>query len=167
MATPYTDIVNNYSRLGSELLERWSRHASGIAARYDADKYDADAAAADFASTARLATETGFLLASEAIESAAILAAGQSERHIVDSGLFSTKLAGATLTLEAPLVAGRGETLPVAAISIRPSATLAAADTEFSLQADATGCRAATYVGSVTATKDGEPETVDVWITVP
>ena len=57
--------------------------------------------------------------------------------------------------------------LPASIVSIQP-AQLRPGETEFTLLADATGYRGATYVGEVQAVTDGAVTTpVHVWITVP
>jgi hypothetical protein len=166
MATPLTDVVQDYAKLASSLLERWTEHASMVASKLDAGSYDADGAAADLAATASLATESWFLLAAEALDAAAILTGRQHRPHLVHSTLFSTSLAGATLELPGPLVSGHGAQLPVSVITLEP-AELDPAETDFSLSADATGHRSGTYVGTVEASASGQVEPVRVWIIVP
>lgn len=167
MGSPLADVVQNYAGLASSLLDRWSAHASNVAAKLDAGRYTAADAMADFATSASLATESGFLLASEAVDSVAILTGRQHEPHVVESDTFSTTLAGATLALAGPLANGHGsDALPVTAIRIEPP-KLDPAATDFRLRADATGHRGATYVGRVMASTPGGSEPVIVWIVVP
>src|SRR5215207_9152600 len=166
MDSPLAHVVDGYNRLAASLLERWSAHASMVATKLDAGGYDADDAAADLAATASLATESGFLLASEALDAAAILTGRQDEPHIVDSEVFSTSLAGAKLRLAGPLVSGHGSALPAAVVSVKPP-ELEPTEADFSLRADATGHRAGTYVGSVVASRGDAVESVTVLIVVP
>lgn len=167
MGTPLVDVVHGYAALASSLLERWSAHATAVASRIDAGTYDAESAAADLATSAALATESGFLLASEALDAAAILTGRQYEPHIVRSQTFSTSLAGGKLALAGPLTNGFGsDALPVSVVTVEP-AQLGGNQTDFSLSADATGHRGATYVGVVEASRSGTVESVTVWIVVP
>jgi hypothetical protein len=165
--SPLSDVVRNYVDLASSLLERWSDHASKVAARLDSRDYDTKRAAEDLGTCASLATETGFLLASEAFEAAAILAGCGYDRNIVDSQTFEAP-AGATLSLAGPLTRPPGiDQLPESVITIRPD-QLESNETEFSLRADATGHRGGTYLGMVKASVGaGAPVMVTVWIVVP
>jgi hypothetical protein len=166
MTSPLAEVVQGYSELASFLLQRWTVHASKVAARLDDGSYDADSAAADLAKSISLTVESGFLLASEALDSAAILSGGQRKPHMVDSVGFTSPLPGAALTLEGPLVNGLDtDQLPAAVMTIRP-AQLAAAAADFALRADATGHDAGTYWGTVRATAPAAQHLVTVWITV-
>jgi len=166
------DVVQGYATLASSLLERWSTHASEVASRVEAPDYDADSAAADLAACASLATESGLRLAAEAFDALATLGCFQGDRNIVTSQPFEAP-AGAMLKLAGPLVDSLGlDALPVNVVSIQPP-QLAPAQTEFTLRADATGHRGATYLGTVQATTDATLAAgaalveVTVWITVP
>ncbi len=167
MGSPLTKVVQNYGALGAFLIERWSDHASAVAAKLDARDYGADCAVADLAKCAYLATESGFLLASEAFDSAAMLTGCRHERNIVHSGPLFTSLKGATLTLAGPLTTPQGDMLPLSRTWLEPPA-LGPGETEFKLRADATGCRGAAYTGFVDASTPGVPvESVFVFIVVP
>jgi hypothetical protein len=166
MADPLSTVVEGYSRLASRLLAEWTDHASNVAAKLDADAYDADRAAADLAKTFSLATESWFLLASEALDAAAILSSGRLGRHVVRSGPFVAPSAGAALEARGPFTSGHGHQLPAACVRVEPP-QLGPGKTEFGLCADATGCRAGTYVGEVVASTAKAVERVVVWITVP
>ena len=163
---PLAYVVQEYSELASSLLERWSDHASKVATKLDAGSYDADEAAADLAACARLAADSGFLLASEALDAVAVLTGRQGEPHLVESVTFSTTLPGAELELTGQLVNGFGLTLPVHVVELRPP-SLAAKATTFSLRADASGRPGGTYRGQVKASAGAKAETVDVRIIVP
>lgn len=161
-----TDVVEGYTDLASLLLERWSAHASKVADKLDAGTYDVDGVVADLTTTAALSAESGFLLASEALDAIAILTGRQRQPHIVDSVPFHTNSPGATLALADPLANGhKSDSLPTSVISIVPSA-LAANATEFRLRANATGRRSGIYAGLVNATTPGGVEPVRVWIIV-
>src|SRR6266498_6075528 len=161
------DVVHGYTTLAEDLVERWSEHASTVATKLDAGTYDADSAVADLAACATLATESGLLLASEALDALAVATGRQYAPVIVDSDPFWSPLKGATLTLNGPLVDGFGVRLPVNVINVIPP-KLDPEATEFSLRANATGYPGGTYVGKVVASKPGsEDQKVTVWITVP
>lgn len=166
MASPLAEVVQGYSELASFLLQRWTEHASKVAARLDDGSYDADSAAADLAKSMSLTVESGFLLASEALDAAAILSGDQRQPHLVDSVGFTSPLPGAALSLEGALVNTLDtDHLPAAVVTIRPL-QLAAAAADFSLRADATGHRAGTYWGTVRATAPAAEDLAPVWITV-
>jgi hypothetical protein len=113
-----------------------------------------------------LTVESGFLLASEALDAAAILSGGERQPHLVDSVAFSSPLRGAALTLDGPLVNSfNTDQLATAVVTIRP-AQLAAAAADFTLHADATGHHGGTYWGTVRATAPAAQDLVTVWITV-
>src|SRR5439155_12409379 len=120
-----------------------SDRASTVASKLDDGSYDADSAVADLAACATLATESGLLLASEALDALAVLTGRQYAPLIVDSDPFSSPLKGATLEVDGPLVDGFGVGLPVSVINVIPH-TLAPDATEFSLRANATGYPAGT-----------------------
>src|SRR5688572_27014536 len=166
----YTDIVQGYVDLASDLLERWTTQAGKVASKLDSRSYKPDTAMADLAATATLATETGFLFASEALEALAICTERERGPYYVDSDPFYSPAPGATLQLEGPLV-GLGavpDQLPVSVIEILPSSALGPNDTEFRLQANATGHQGITYAGRVTASWPGAADQkVPVWIVVP
>jgi hypothetical protein len=167
MASPLAEVVQGYSELASFLVKRWTEHASNVAERLDKGAYDADSAAADLAKCVSLTAETGFLLASEALDAAAILSGGQRQPHLVDSVAFSSPLPGAALALEGQLANSLDtDRLPTAVVTIRP-AQLAAAAAEFTLRADASGHDAGTYWGKVRARTAAAEGLVKVWITVP
>lgn len=166
MASPLTDVVQGYAELASSLLRRWTDHASMVASKLDAGSYDADGAVADLATTASLATESGFLLATEALDAVAVLTGRQGKPHKVVSTPFSTSLPGAALELAGPLVSGFGSRLPVDVISVEPR-QLGPKATDFRLRANASGHRSGTYVGSVKASAAGEVEQVTIRIIVP
>ena len=168
MDSPLSDVVEGYARLGSWLVERWGAQASKVGKKLDAGGYDAHSAAEDAASTASLAAETGFLLVSEALDAVAVLSGRQGEPHIVCSDSFSSSLPGAALTVPGPLTdVLQSDSLHPSVVTIKPS-SLGPNDTEFRLRADASGHRAGTYVGSISASKPGAAATsVPVWITVP
>ena len=166
MASPLAEVIQGYSELASFLLKRWTEHASKVAERLDDGSYDADSGAADLATSASLTVESWFLLASEALDAAAILSGGQRQPHLVDSVAFWSPLPGAALTLEGPLVNTLDtDQLPAAVVTIRP-AQLAAAAADFTLRADATGHHGGTYWGTVRATAPAAQDLVTVWITV-
>jgi len=166
------EVMQSYARLASTLLERWGAHASDVASRVNAPDYDDADAGADLVACASLATESGFLLAAEALDAVATLGGFEGEQNIVDSPPF-TAPAGAKLKLAGPLVEGGGlDKLPVNVVEIRPP-QLAPSETKFTLHANATGHSGATYKGIVEASNDPAgaaqiaPEQVTIWITVP
>jgi hypothetical protein len=163
---PLAYVVQEYAELTSSLLVRWSDHASKVATKLDAGSYDADDAAADLAACAMLAADSGFLLASEALDAVAVLTGRQGKQHMVVSRPFSTSLAGATLELAGPLVNGFGEKLPADVIVLQPPA-LKAKETEFRLRADASGRPGGAYRGAVKASLGAKVELVAVRIIVP
>jgi hypothetical protein len=172
MATRANDAVRSYTKLTCSLLERWSAHASKVAANIEAPDYDADSAVADLVACASLATEGGFLLAAQALETVATLGGFEGEQNLVKSQPF-TAPAGATLKLAGPLSKGAGlDELPVNVVSIQPP-QLAPGETEFTLLANPAGHRGATYVGTVQAFTGAADavlaasEPVLVWITIP
>jgi len=172
--------VQGYTTLASSLLERWSAHASAVAANVEAPDYDAERAAADLAACASLATESWLLLAAKMLDPCGVLGGGEGDPNIVNSQPFKAP-AGATLKLAGPLVESPGgDELPVSVVSIKPP-QLSPSEDEFTLRADATGHRGATYVGMVEASTGaasalaaagaagaaGAAVQVTVWITVP
>jgi hypothetical protein len=162
--TPLTNVTRGYSELGTWLLQRWSAHASQVATKLDAGKYDADSAAADLAKTASLAAESWLVIAAEALDAAATLAAGPSGPYIVESEPFHTKLPGSSLRVAGPLANGFASDA-LAIVEPEPS-QLYAGETEFHLRADATRRRAGTYRGKVVASGPGGTESVPVWVIV-
>ncbi len=172
MAPRVSNVMQSYTELTSTLLQRWSAHASEVAANVEAPDYDAGSAAADLAACASLATESGLLLAAQALEGLATLGGFEGEENDVTSQPFQAP-AGSTLALAGPLVKGPGmDALPVSAVTIQPS-QLGPSQTEFTLRANAAGHRGATYVGTVEASTDAAlaavtaPAQVTVWITIP
>lgn len=175
MGSPLADVVDGYAQLGTFLVERWRAHVSAVASKIDSGGYGINCAVADLAKSASLAVESGFLVASEAFDAAAILTGRQHEAQVSASQLFFSPVAGATLTLAGPLTDSlRSDSLPVSVISFVASAVgvagqayvLGAAETAFSLSADATGHRGATYIGKVVASASGTDHEIDVWIQV-
>jgi len=174
MALRASDVVQGYTTLASSLLERWSSHASTVAANAEAPDYDAESAAADLAACASLATESGLLLVAKMLDPFGVLSVGGGQPNIVNSQPFEAP-AGAMLKLTGPLVESLGgDELPVSIVSIQPPQLSPNAD-KFTLRADATGHRGATYVGTVAASTGaastlaatGTTVQVTVWITVP
>ncbi len=165
MASPLADVMQGYMNLASWLVERWSGHASDVARKLDANSYDAKTASADLAKCAGLATESGFLIALEGLDALAICTGRQYQRYIVESPHpFSSPVRGATLTLAGPLTIGLGWGLLSA--QVRPTKLDPTAN-EFKLWADATGCRAGTYVGTVVVSSPpAADQQVPVWLTV-
>jgi hypothetical protein len=165
MASPFADVMKGYIKLASWLVDRWSGHASSIASKLDDGTYDAKSAGADLGQCAALATESGILIASEALDALAICTGRQYQRHIVESPYpFTSPMNGATLTLAGPLTVGPG--WGSLAAEVRP-AKLDPEANKFKLWADATGCRAGTYVGMVVASRPPAPDQqVPVWLTV-
>jgi hypothetical protein len=162
-----TEVVEDYTELGTWLVQRWSAHASKVATRLDAGDYDADSAAADLAACASLAAESWARVAWEAIDAAAILTGQEYEPEVIDSDPFSSPIPGATLTLQGPLVGAFGNELPTDVIEIIPS-QLGPNATQFRLRADATGHPGGTYLGRVVASKPGRADAgVRVLVTVP
>lgn len=163
MASPLAEVVQGYSELASFLLKRWTEHASKVAERLEDGSYDADSAAADLAKSMSLTVESGFLLASEALDAAAILSGGQRQPHLVESVAFPSPLPGAALALEGPLVNTLNtDQLPAEVVTIRQAAGAA----DFTLCADTTGHHGGTYWGTVRATAPAAQDPVPVWITV-
>jgi hypothetical protein len=158
------DVVHGYATLASSMLERWNTLFSNAAAKVDAGEYDGASWASDLTAGATLATQGGLLWAAETVEAMANLCeAGPS---VAASGPFRAP-AGATLELAGPLVKGEGlDQLPVDVVSVNPR-QLGSNETEFTLRADATGYRGATYVGTVNATTDAGTTAVIVWLVVP
>jgi hypothetical protein len=162
MTGPVSDAVDGYALLGKSLVERWNAHASAVAARLDAGTYDADHAVADLAKCVVLAYESGFLLASEALDAVAVLSARRGP-VIRYSYPFQSPVAGAALSLAGPLTnILASDTLTI--VTIDP-AQLGPDDTKFRLRANATGRRAGLYTGAVQASGAAEP--IPVHIVVP
>jgi hypothetical protein len=167
MDSRVSDLVQGYTTLASSLFERWSGLASRAASKMDAGAYDAASAAEDAAAGASLAAEAGWLWTEWMCEAYAKLTGLEGRPNIARSRPFEAP-AGARLELAGPLVKGPGlAELPVSAVSLDP-AQLGPAETEFTLRADGSGYRGATYVGEVKATTDeGKTTVVSVWITIP
>jgi hypothetical protein len=167
VGTQASDIVEGYAALASSVLERWRDLASKAAAKADAGTYDATSAAEDMIAGATLATEAAAEWAAQCYRTVASVTGQGESAETVQSPQFAAP-AGSTLALAGPLIKGPGkDQLPVSAITIEP-AQLGHGETAFSLRADATGCRGATYVGTVNATtNNGATTPVIVWITVP
>jgi hypothetical protein len=166
MSSRASDVIEGYTTLASSMLERWSALASKAASRVDAGAYDATSAAEDAAAGATLAVEGAELWATWACEALAKLAGVEGGPNIAKSQPFHAP-AGATLELAEPLVKGPGlSQLPISAVTIEPP-QLGPGDTLFTLRADGSGYRGATYVGKVNATTDAGTTTVTVWITIP
>lgn len=166
MKSAFSEVVEDYTELATLLIDRWSDHASKVASKLDQRSYNADSAVADVAACVTLATESGFLLASEALDAIAILTGREYQPVIVDSDPFSSPVPGAKLRLAGALVDGFGAGLPTEFIAIIPP-ELGPNATKFSLRADATGRPAGTYVGKVVASRPGgEDQEVTVWVTV-
>jgi hypothetical protein len=156
-----SDVVQGYATLASSLLERWNDLASSAATKVDAGEYDCVSAAQDLTTGASIATEGGLQWASETLEAVAALSGCKGGPNIVTSEPFSAP-AGATLELEGPLTKGPTlDQLPVNVVRIEPGPNAG----EFTLTADATGHRGATYVGRVKASTQTTP--ITVWIAVP
>src|SRR5271167_5026174 len=154
MALRASDVMNSYTALASSLVQRWSAHTSAVAANVEADDYDADKVAADLAACASLATESVLLLAARALDPFGVLSVGAGEPNIVESQPFEAP-AGSALKLAGPLLDGLGrDELPVGLVSIQPPQLAAGGKGIFTLRADATGHRGATYVGTVEASSD-------------
>jgi hypothetical protein len=160
------DVVEGYTTLASSLLKRWSKLASNAATKLDAGDYDAADAAEDWAAGATLATEGGLRWAAETAEAFAGCVGLEAGPNVVSSLTFRAP-AGAKLELYGPLVKGaKLDELPTRVVRIEP-AQLGPTETEFKLQADASGYRGATYVGAVKASTDAGSKLVPVWIVVP
>jgi hypothetical protein len=156
MASPASQVVDGYAQLASELVERWSDHASTIAAKVKTGHYGIDDAVGDLATTTFIAGQSCFFVAAETLDAIAILSGTQREPPYVESRVYTSPLPGATLALTRALTSGSGDTVPNAAVTLLP-ATLGA-----------TGCRGARYRGEVTATDDGSPPaTIVVGISIP
>jgi hypothetical protein len=166
VASRVSDAVRSYTTLASSLFDRWSALASTAASKVDAGAYDATSAAEDAAAGATLAAEAAALWTSWTWEAFTKLAGLEGGANIAESQPFHAP-AGATLELAGPLVKGPAlQQLPVSAVSIQP-AQLGSAETKFTLRADGSGHRGATYVGKVNATTGAETTAITVWITVP
>lgn len=160
------EVVQGYSALASSLLERWGELASGTAAKLQDGGYDMTSMAEDMTAGASLATEGGLLWMAQTLEALTALYGLQAGPNVVTSQTFHAP-AGATLTLAGPLVKGpQLDELPVGVVSIEPS-RLGPTETEFTLRADGSGHRGATYVGQVNATTGAGTTQVTVWVTVP
>jgi hypothetical protein len=166
MESPLANVVEGYATLGSLLVDRWREQAATVAKKLDDGTYDANGAVADMAKAAALVAESGFLLASEALDAAAILTGRQAGPHIVLSEQFTSPVPGAQLSVAAPLTNLHGSD-SLSAIKILPKPKLDPGITQFQLQADATGHRAGTYMGEVVASGAGPPLKAQVWIIVP
>src|SRR4051794_36643787 len=146
MSSRVSDVIEGYTTLVSSMLEQWSTLASKAASKMDAGAYDATSAAEDAAAGATLAAEGAGLWTAWACEAFAKLAGLEGGPNIAESQPFHAA-AGATLELAEPLVKGPGlGELPVSAVSIEPE-QLGPQDTAFTLRADGSGYRGATYVG--------------------
>jgi hypothetical protein len=166
VGTPLSEVVEGYTELASDLVGKWSEHASKVAAKLDAGTYDADQAVSDLGCGAVLATESVVAIASKALDAVAILTGRQFEPYEVESDSFFTTLPGAALAVAGPFTDLVGTaSLPASAITVTP-AQLDPAATEFQLHAIATGVRGATYFGIVEASASGQVEPVRAWIVV-
>jgi hypothetical protein len=161
-----SDVVQGYTTLVSSLFERWSTLASRAASKVDAGAYDATSAAEDAVAGTALAAEAAGLWTAWMYEVFAKLAGLEGGANIAESQPFHAP-PGAKLELAEALVKGPGlAKLPISAVSIHPP-QLDPEKTEFTLCADGSGYRGATYVGKVNATTDAGTTAVTVWVTVP
>lgn len=166
MESQIADVVQGYATLTSKLLGRWSSLASKAASRAATGTFDAAGATEDMAAGVSLVAQSGALWAAETLDALAALADCGAGPNVVTSQPFHAP-AGATLEPNGPLVKGPMlEQLPIAILRIRP-AQLGPTQTEFTLHANASGHRGATYVGSVKASVGTKTIYVPVWITVP
>jgi hypothetical protein len=173
MGTGARSAVAGYIDLGKWLLDEWGGRASKFATRLDTRTVTANGVVADSADCAALAVQSLALIVNEAFDAAAVLTGKQDRPHIVFSGTFSTgNDPGAvksvrTLRLAGPLVADLGhDALPVSVVIIEPDA-LRAGETEFHLEADATGHQAVGYSGTVLVLNEKGDliEPISVWLT--
>lgn len=163
MRPVHDGVENGYAELTRALLALWSaREGDGPTDRVGMGADEPASVAAHVA----LSTASG-LLALQTLDSLSIFTGRQHEPYIVDSEPFDTSLAGAMLTVAAPLVNGLGsDALPVDAIRLVPH-NLAPSATGFRLRADAAGRRGGTYCGTVTASRGHASENVTVWLVIP
>ena len=160
MGSLWSEAASGYAGFASSLLKHWRPRDSSVDER--AEKRPRG----EVRTGASNAFELGLLAAMKTLDVVAVLTGRQHEAHIVESEVFSTSLAGATLAVGAPLISGHGSELPADAITLEPR-VLSAASTNFRLRADATGRHGATYLGSVVASRSDATESVGVWIIVP
>ncbi len=172
MATGARLAVLGYIQLGEFLLDQWGHLATTIATQLDAETLTADTVATNFSDCAVLAAQSLALVVNEAFDAAAVLGGSQDLPLEVKSPTFSTASAGGadasvrTLRLAGPLVADLGnDALPASVVTIVP-AVLEAGETDFHLDADATGHQALGYSGTVQVLDDtgAVVESVPVWL---
>jgi hypothetical protein len=158
--TRMADVVESYRSLATYLVEKWGDLASKTAHKIDGDEYDSDTMLDACAKTTRLTAETGVLMWTEALAAAKILSGEQYERDVQEEH-FESPLPGAALELEGSLEGHKKHRHLAATVHPRQ---LADGDTNFVVQADATGFPSDDYLGTVRATRGAESVSVDVWI---
>jgi hypothetical protein len=161
--TRVTEAVAGYRKLATDLVAEWGDLASSIADKIDEDAYDGKAMRDAWLEAARLSVWTTYLMWNEAADAVAALSYRPGERYHLSSDPFESPLAGATLTVNGPLVGQQSRGMLIAKVD--PS-KLEAGEKTFTLYADVTGSDGDTYLGTVLAARGRESESVPVFITV-
>jgi hypothetical protein len=159
------DVVEDYSRLGMWLVEKWSAQARTVAARLDAGSYTADTLLKDLTAAGQLAIMSVFESNSVALDALAILTGRQGDRYLVTSTDFESPLPGARLVAGALTAINGIDELPAQAITFEPT-ELAVASTQFRFTVDATGRQGTLYRGEFQAVLGEQTSPVPVYIAV-
>jgi hypothetical protein len=174
-------ILQGYATVAAEVLERWSALASTAAEKLNAGEYGLADYAEDWLAAWWLLGEGSLMWAEEGVEACETLSGpggggggggggvtgSRGPRQTATSLPFEAP-PGAKLTLLEPILKGEGlQALPSGAVTIEPAAGDGLAEGSFQLRAEVSGCRGATYVGTVVAATDGGEQEIPVWIVVP
>ncbi|MFL6088583.1 MAG: hypothetical protein ACJ71Z_00380 [Aeromicrobium sp.] len=164
----FSEVLEGYLDLGSQLLNTWTPYVEDVSTKVDAGTYQAADAANDAPKVAKLVAESWTWIGAEAIDAVAILTGNFSEKEVVIGYQTDLKKAAKmrTLALKGNLKSVTGLELPAASVTVAP-ATLAPNVTAFTLSFDGDGFKARTYDGHVVATdEDGVMEEVFVSVTI-
>ena len=167
------EAVEGYVQLAQWWATTWGAHATSVATRLESGTYTAEEAMADLVACGKLAAETLFLVANEAVEAAAVMSGSAGQPQLVQSSDFETTASTSstrTLALDGPLVALIGtDQIPVSSVTIRPS-VLPPNVVTFHLDVDATGHAGVAYQGTVRSyapNVTAAAEAITVWVSVP
>jgi hypothetical protein len=166
MTSQMGEAIEGYVETAKDLVHKWRDYASTVAANLDPGPYKADRAAADLGAGVSLAIETGARLTWEALDAIEILASALDRPYWLEPVEVSTQLEEAKLKVEEAFKSRSGDTLPAAAIRVDPS-QLGPNERTFKVTANATGCPAGIYRGTVLASTPAGSEEVPVRLRVP
>jgi hypothetical protein len=165
MTSAMDEVIEGYAETTKDLVKKWRDYASGVARNLETG-YSANRASADLGTAVSLAIETGARLSWEVFDAMAAISDAPNRPHRVESEEFFAPK-GAKLTLKGDLTNRPGNTLAASRVTVIPS-QLASEDSRFKLSADAAGCPAGVYRGTVLASTSGAPpEEVEVQIEAP